>query len=360
MQLRVITNFNHLGFLLIFSILFSIPLIQASAQITSHDPLGVYFVNTQPYSFKDDSGYTIVLGEIENTRDFSINDVRIWTGFYNQFSDQPIETITGTTIIDTIPPKSKVPFSISSLEPNAAISRVAVNLVGFNSATEKESSLSIQTRSLELGDSLYFEGSIRNNADIEASNVKVYLMSKDTFDPPRIVGLTQNQFTESLGPGETMQFIISDILNSKAVSFSLIAESDNHISEVTFIEAKNIHLESKQVVILDVMASNVKQDKTIISSPVQISAQILMKQNLEVDNEQPFVFYTQIKQADTGIVEFVHSTTGNLYPGPPQIPSIIWIPENKGLFFIETFVWDTHDVALASTGPITIVNVESE
>ena len=118
------------------------------------------------------------MGEIENTRDFSINDVRIWTGFYNQFSDQPIETITGTTIIDTVPPKSKVPFSISSLEPNAAISRVAVNLVGFNSATEKESSLSIQTRSLELGDSLYFEGSIRNNADIEASNVKVYLMSK--------------------------------------------------------------------------------------------------------------------------------------------------------------------------------------
>ena len=151
MQLRIITNFYRLKLLFIFLILFSFPLIQASAQITNQDPLGVYFVNTQPYSFKDDSGYTIVLGEIENTRDFSISDVRIWTGFYNQFSDQPIDNTTGTTIVDTIPPKSKVPFSIKSLEPNAAISRVAVNLVGFNSAIEKESSLSIQTESLELG-----------------------------------------------------------------------------------------------------------------------------------------------------------------------------------------------------------------
>jgi len=211
-----------------------------------------------------------------------------------------------------------------------------------------------------LGNSLYFEGSIRNNGETESSNVIIYLISKDTFDPPRIVDLVEKQFTEPLAPGETKEFTISDILNSKAISFSLIADSDNYISKTIFLEDKNIHLESKQVTILDIAVSSIKQDKTIISSPVQISAHILMKQNLEVNNEQPFVFYTQIKQADTGIVEFVHSTTGSLSSGLPEVPRIIWIPESEGLFFIETFVWDSHDVALTSMGPITIVNVESE
>ena len=84
-----------------------------------------------------------------------------------------------------------------------------------------------------------------------------------------------------------------------------------------------------------------------------------MKQSFQVDNEQPFVFYVQIKQADTGIVEFVGAVPGSLSSGLPQQPNLIWIPETEGLFFIETFVWDTDDVALTSTGPITIVNVES-
>ena len=84
-----------------------------------------------------------------------------------------------------------------------------------------------------------------------------------------------------------------------------------------------------------------------------------MKQSFQVDNEQPFVFYVQIKQADTGIVEFVGAVPGSLSSGLPQQPNLIWIPETEGLFFIETFVWDTDDVALTSTGPITIVSVES-
>ena len=356
MSLSAITDFKYLKFLLIFVIIISFPLIQSAAIELVE---GVRFVNSAPYSFKDDSGYTIVLGEIENTRDFSINDVRIWTGFYNQFSDQPIKTLTGTTIIDTVPPNSKIPFLISSLEPDAAISRVAVNLVGFNSASERETLLSIQSKSLELGSSLSFEGTIRNDGDTESSNVMIYLISKDTFEPPRIVGLAQKQFTESLVPGETRQFTINDNLNSKAISFSLIANSDNYISKTSIIEDKKIHLESSQVVILDVDVSNIKQDKTLISSPVLIEAQVLMKQNFQVDNEQPFVFYVQIKQADTGIVEFVGAVPGSLSSGLPQQPNLIWIPETEGLFFIETFVWDTDDVALTSTGPITIVSVES-
>ena len=142
-------NLKVLIFFLVFTIIFSIPLVHSAAQNTE-DVVGVHFVNSQPYSFKDDSGYTIVLGEINNTRDFPINGVTIWTGFYNQFSDLPIDTVTGTTILDTIPAHGKSPFTIKSSNPDSAISRVAVILTGFNSAPEKQESLSIQTGILEL------------------------------------------------------------------------------------------------------------------------------------------------------------------------------------------------------------------
>lgn len=359
MNVSQLINFQILKFFLILTIIISIPLIHSAAQNTE-DVLGVYFVNSQPYSFKDNSGHTVVLGEIKNTRDFPINDVTIWTGFYNQFSDQPIDTVTGTTIIDTIPAKSSVPFTIKSSDPDSAISRIVVTLIGFNSAPEKQSSLSIQTRTLALGDSLYFEGRITNNGDIETSNIKIYLISNDRFDPPRVVGLSEIELYDSLLPNESKKFAISDILNPKAVSFSVLAESENYISKYTVIKDKKTNLQSRMVAILDTTVSSIKQEKTLVASPVKITAHILMKQGSTQNNEQPFVFYAQIKQADTGIVEFVASTNGTLFKGELEISNLIWTPATKGLYFLETFVWDPHDVALSSTGPITIVNVESE
>ena len=352
-------NLKVLIFFLVFTIIFSIPLVHSAAQNTE-DVVGVHFINSQPYSFKDDSGYTIVLGEINNTRDFPINGVTIWTGFYNQFSDLPIDTVTGTTILDTIPAHSKSPFTIKSSNPDSAISRVAVILTGFNSAPEKQESLSIQTGILELDNSLYFEGSIRNNGDKESSNTKIYLISNDVFDPPRIVGLSELELSEPLLSNESKKFVISDILNPKAVSFYVLVESENYISKHTIIEDKKINLQSSTVAILDAKATSLEQEKTLVASPVKITAQILMKYDSIQNNEQPFVFYAQVKQADTGIVEFVTSVQGDLLEGEPQTSNVMWIPDTEGLYFIETFIWDPYDVALSPTGPVTLVNVQSE
>ena len=85
-----------------------------------------------------------------------------------------------------------------------------------------------------------------------------------------------------------------------------------------------------------------------------------MKYDSIQNNEQPFVFYAQVKQADTGIVEFVTSVQGDLLEGEPQTSNVMWIPDTEGLYFIETFIWDPYDVALSPTGPVTLVNVQSE
>jgi len=39
------------------------------------------------------------------------------------------------------------------------------------------------------------------------------------------------------------------------------------------------------------------------------------------------------------------------------MPSVEWTPQNTGLYFVETFVWDPNAVPLASKGPIALILV---
>ena len=51
----------------------SFPILEGFGQIQTEKGEGVFFVNMHPYSFKDESGYTVILGEISNNRDFPIS-----------------------------------------------------------------------------------------------------------------------------------------------------------------------------------------------------------------------------------------------------------------------------------------------
>ena len=58
----------------------------------------------------------------------------------------------------------------------------------------------------------------------------------------------------------------------------------------------------------------------------------------EAKTEQPFVYYVQIKESETGMVEYIGKAEGTFETGGTQIPTIEWTPERKGLYFAETFV----------------------
>jgi len=57
-------------------------------------------------------------------------------------------------------------------------------------------------------------------------------------------------------------------------------------------------------------------------------------------------------------VEFIGKYDGRYIGAGSQSQSIDWIPENDGLFFIETFVWDRNNIPIADQGPILLVVVK--
>ena len=363
----MLKKYWELSFLLLLLIVIPLPVFEGFGQIenrptvqgTGGEGEGVFFVNTHPFSYKDEGGYTVVLGEIINNHDFPISDVKILVNFYNNISDEPIDRVTDTTILNSIPGHENSPFMLKSSIPNSAISRVGVTLLGFDSSPEKPTSLSIKVDLLEITNSLNFSGIITNNGNEDATDIKIHLISTDIFDPPRIVSLSSINFENPLIPGNSQIFSINDILNSKSVNYYILAESDNFHSHPIIIDNKKIISQNKIITINDVTITNIKQDESIIFSPIQINAQILMQEFTSFSLEENYVFYVQIRNAESGLIEFIGSSSSILQEDLPENPSIIWIPENEGLFFIETYLWNTDNVTLSSPGEILLVNINS-
>ena len=142
-------------------------------------------------------------------------------------------------------------------------------------------------------------------------------------------------------------------------NYYILAESDNFHSQPITIDSKKIISQNKIITINNVTITNIKQDGSIIFSPIQINAQILMQEFTSFSLEENYVFYVQIKNAESGLIEFIGSSSSILQEDLPENPSIIWIPENEGLFFIETYLWNTDNVTLSSPGEILLVNINS-
>ena len=149
-------------------------------------------------------------------------------------------------------------------------------------------------------------------------------------------------------------------MNPKSVNYYILAESENYLSAKTNIDTKDISSQSKIITLNDVTSTNIKQNNSIIFSPIRIDAQIFMQEFTSINSEEHYVFYVQIKEAESGLVEFIGKSSAVLYENSRENPNIIWIPENEGLFFIETYLWNTDDVTLSSPGEILIININTE
>jgi len=356
-----------LAFFLIFSLF---PISSSySQEFTDKEPtLGIVLTSFSPFNYKDDDGRTVILGEVENTKNFPISGVKIWAGFYDNFSENPLETIIGTTILEVIPPFGKSPYMIISENPNSAITSVSVNLLGFNSSPEKKPQLKLQLDTLEIGENLLLSGTITNNGELNSTDTKIQLISYDAFSPPRVLGIATINLENDIAPGETETFEFDVKRDSRAVDFKIVGESKDYSTSLLDITDTSLEILNKLVTINDITVTDSDGNRLpffSVGSTIKIQSELdFQNLSLEESEIQSYVYWIQIKKSveidgvTKTFVEFIGSAEGSIQSENIEIPSVGWISQNDGVYFVETFVWDPKNIPLASKGPLSLILIK--
>ena len=324
---------------------------------------GIQLTSFTPYNYKDEDGTTVIIGEVENKKTFPVTGIKVWAGFYDNISEQPLETAVGTTILDVIPPLAKSPYVIRSQSPNAAIVSVSVNLLGFNSSPAKQQLLSLEPGTLNIDERMTLSGTITNDGEQSSADTKIHLISYDSFIPPRILAVETTVIEDDIEAGSTASFEFDAPHDSRAVAYKLVAESNNYQSVFFDITDTSQELLTKLVTINDISLNDSEGNRLSdieVGSQVNIQSKIWIQFSADQEtDEQPYIYYVQIKQSgEKAYVEFIGKAEGVFETGGTKIPVVEWIPESEGLYFVETFVWDPNAVPLASKGPISLILVK--
>ena len=348
--------------LIVFFAFLLFPISSSFSQVTDKpSQFGIALTSFTPYSFKDENGHTVIIGEVENLKNFPITGVKVWGGFYDDIGEQPLETAIGTTILDVIPPFGKSAYMIKSPNPNSAKTNVSVNLLGFTSAPPKSDQLVIDSKVAELGNNIKISGTIKNNAAGEASQTKVHLQFFDAFQPPRILGISTIEIS-SIGGGATADFEFVEKFDSRTLGYKVFAESANYYSNVKNVEVSQSGGLSKLVTIHDISIKDddgKKLSGATVGNRITIESKVGIQYSKDQESyEQPIRYYAQVKQSgEVPYVEFLGKYEGRFIGTGPQSVSIDWIPERSGVYFIETFVWDRSNIPIADKGPIILIVV---
>ena len=353
--------------LLIFSL---IPISTSySQELVDKEPtLGIVLTSFSPFNYKAEDGTTIILGEVENTKNFPVSGVKIWAGFYDNIGENPIESTIGTTLLEVIPPFGKSPYIIKSPSANSAITSVSVNLLGFNSSPEKQPNLSLLLNTLEVTDGLSLSGKLSNNGMENATDAKIHLITYDAFVPPRILSILTHELDTDLEGGGTYDFEITGPFDSRSSEFKIVAESANFSTGLLDVEDASVDRLTKLVSIndLSVLDSQGNRISNVLpETPVNIQSTIWIQYSEDQESEnQPYVYWVQIKESveeegeTKSYVQFIGKAEGVFTSAEQQQPAVQWVPEKPGLYFVETFVWDPVSLPLASKGPISLILVK--
>jgi len=349
-------------FFLVFLSLLLFPVSTGFSQQYDTPPtLSVNLASNSPYIYKDSEGFTVVIGEVENNDSrSSVSNVQLGVKFFDDFSPQPLDITTGSTVLEVIPPNQQSPYVIRSNTANSQITSAEVSLEGFSSSVSKTTGLHVESTNITLSGNLMFSGILKNIGGAPTENTTIYLAFYDAFDPPRIIDVS----SISLGPvktGEEISFAFDEPIDLRSKGFHLFAESDIFNSNFVDIEIPQPEILTKQVMISDVYVSDVtgkpiSQIKQGFTVNIQAKSWIQTISN-ELENTS-YTFYAQVKQSgDKPYVEFLGSTVGSFEGTEREFPSVSWTPKNKGVFFIETYVWDDVGAPLANPGSVVLVIV---
>ena len=346
-----------------FLILLLIPFSQAFSAETTDNPstLSASLVNETPFVYQDSEGYTVVVGAVENNNSQTpITNVRIQVNFFDDFDPTPLEAIIGFSTLDVIPPNGQSPFAIRSDTPNPNITQASVSLLGFDSSVPKQDGLTVYSTNVFLDSTLHFSGVLQNGG-APSADTKVHLAFYDGFEPPRILGVSTIELGNMELNTETT-FELDEKIDARSVGFLLFAESSVFSSDFVDIEIPSSQIQTKLVTISDVTVEDTAGNKLSeikVGSTVNIKSETLVEFAADPEsNETAYTYYVQIKESGAiPYVEYIGKFDGRFIGTGTDSQSIDWIPENKGLFFIETFVWDKNNVPIAERGPFVLVVV---
>jgi len=354
-----------------FLILFLVPFSQAfSAEYYDNAPTLTTYLSTIPFVYHDSEGYAIVVGIVENANSLAfITNVEIQVKFFAGSDSKPLEILIGNTTLQVIPPNGQSPFAIRSEKPNPDITNASISLLGFDSTGPKEKSLTAFSTDVFLEPSfdlldpdptLLFSGVLRNG-DTSIFNTNVYLAFYDVFEPPRILGVSTIEIGDVEPNGEVL-LEFNEKINPSTVGFLLFSESDKFYSDFVDVKIPPPQISTKLVTISDVTVEDTIGNKL---SEIKVGSTVYIKSETWIQfaadqksNETAYTYYVQIKESGTSpYVEFIGNFDGRFIGTEPESQIIDWVPEKKGLFFIETFVWDRNNIPIAEQGPIVLIVV---
>lgn len=349
-------------FFSIFSILLLLPVSQGFSQeyYDNTPTLSVALTSESPFVFQDSEGYTVVVGMVENKNSLTaVTNASVQVSFYDDNSFNPIAVTEGRTILEVIPPNGISPYSIRSPTPDPSITQASVSFLGFDSSEEKQKGLTISIDDVYLDNSLTVSGNLENSG-APSDETNIYVAFFDGFDPPRTLGVSTMELG-SVDPNSKTEFSLNTIVDSRAVGFTVFAESNVFYSDNLDAKIPLPKSLPKLVTITDVSIkdkSGVSLSELSVGSTVNIESQTIIQLGSQTNVDTPYTYYVQIKESGKiPYVAFLGKFDGRFVDDGVQYQIIDWIPEKKGLFFVETFVWDRNDIPIAEQGPFVLIVV---
>lgn len=344
-------------------ILLLIPISHAYSQEYSDNAstLTVSLDNQSQFVYQDSEGYTVVVGMVENNDPLSsVTNVQIQVNFFDDYGSNPLEVVQDSSILEVISPNGKSPYSIRSETPNLGITQASVSLLGFDSSEEKQKGLTVFSTDVFLDDSFRFSG-VLQTAGAPNSDTRVHLAFYDGFEPSRILRVA----TIELGDVESNTEVVLDFnekIDSRSVGFLLFAESDIFGSDIIDMEIPPSQIPTKLVTISDVSLEDFDGNtlsELKVGSQVNIKSKTLIQFSADQrSNETAYTYYVQVKESGkVPYVEYIGKFDGRFIGTGQETQTVDWIPENTGLYFIETFVWDRNNVPIAEQGPFVLIVV---
>ena len=347
----------------VFLIFLLVPFSQAfSAEITDTPSTLSVSLNESPFVYQDSEGYTVVVGMVENNNSKTpVTNVKIQVNYFDDFDSSPLEPPKiGYTTLEVIPPNGQSPYTIRSKEANPNITQASVSILGFDSSVAKQKWLIVYSSEVLL-DTLFRFSGVLQNGDAPSTDTKVHLAFYDNFEPPRILGVSTIELG-NIGLNTKVPLELDEKIDSRAVGFLLFAESNVSYSDFVDIQIPPSQIHTKLVIISDVTVEGANGEKLSefeVGSTVNIKSKTLIQFVADQEShETAYTYYVQIKESGPiPYVEYIGKFDGRFIGTGLENQSIEWIPENKGLFFIETFVWDQNNVPIAEQGPFVLIIV---
>lgn len=321
--------------------------------------LSVVLTSETPFVYQDDEGYTIVVGNVENKNKItSVTNVQLVVNFYDETGFEPIETVRGSTILELIPESGISPYMIKSSSPNPNITQVSIFLEGFSPSSSKSQQLKVESTSVVLDENLKISGVLTNGGS-PITDTSVHIAFYDSFIPPRLVGVSSIPIGD-IAANDKVDFYFNEEIDSRAVNFQIFAQSDVFYSN--FITEDVPEQLTRLVTISNTSLKDSEGNRLAeinVGSTVNIQSDVWVQFSTDqATNETPYRYYAQVKESgDKPYVEFLGKFDGRFIGTGSQSIAIDWIPENSGVYFIETFVWDRSNIPIAQKGPIILIIV---